>query len=213
MSAPPSNPRLVIATTNAGKLLEIGDTLAGVPFSLTPLSRWATLIEPEESALTFAENARIKALAYAEQTGELVVAEDSGLVIDALGGWPGVLTARVPGATYPEKWAEVYRRLGEVHERTSPARFVCELALARNGTVLFEAAGVIEGVIAEHPAGDGGFGYDPIFLHAPTGRTLAQMDLDEKRSLSHRGHAFAKLKAFLLASRDAAWVSTTLPSP
>lgn len=200
MNAPPSAPRLVIATTNEGKLREIRDVLHGVPYTLSSLGAWETLVEPDETAPTFAGNARIKALSYAEQTGGLVVAEDSGLVIDALGGWPGVLTARVPGATYPEKWAEVYRRLGAVHLRTSPARFVCALALAQNGTLLFEASGSIEGAIAEHPTGEGGFGYDPIFLHPPTGLTLAEMDLDEKRRLSHRGLAFAKLKAFLLAS-------------
>jgi XTP/dITP diphosphohydrolase len=200
VNAPPSAPRLVIATTNEGKLREIDDALRGVPYTLSSLSAWKTLVEPDESALTFAGNARIKALSYAEQTGGLVVAEDSGLIIDALGGWPGVMTARVTGSTYPEKWAEVYRRLGEVNLRASPARFVCALALARDGTLFFETAGIIEGVIAEHPTGDGGFGYDPIFFHPPTGRTLAQMDLDEKRRLSHRGHAFAKLRSFLLAS-------------
>ncbi len=200
MNAPHSAPRLVIATTNEGKLREIDDALRDVPFALSSLRAWEALVEPDESAPTFAGNARLKALSYAEQTGGLVVAEDSGLVIDALEGWPGVLTARVPGATYPEKWAEVYRRLGALHLRTSPARFVCALALAREGDLLFEASGTIEGAIAEYPAGEGGFGYDPIFFHPPTGRTLAQMDLGEKRRLSHRGHAFAKLRAFLLAA-------------
>lgn len=191
-------PRLVIATTNQGKLREIGDVLEGVPYVLSPLEAFGALAEPDESAPTFAGNARIKALSYAGQTGALVVAEDSGLVIDALEGWPGVLTARVPGATYPQKWAEVYRRLHAQGLRTSRAHFVCALALARPGEIVFEAEGTIAGDVAEEPAGDGGFGYDPIFRHDPSGRTLAQMDLDEKRQVSHRGRAFARLRAYLL---------------
>lgn len=194
--------RIVIATTNAGKLREIEDALAGVPQELVSLAAFGDLDEPEESEPTFAGNARLKATSYARQTGEIVVAEDSGLVIDALDGWPGVLTARVTGETYPDKWAEVYRRLHERNLRTSPARFVCHLVLAHDQSVLFEASGTIEGEIAATPRGEGGFGFDPIFLHSESGLTLAEMDLAHKRGVGHRGKAFAQLRAFLLAAAD-----------
>lgn len=199
MSVGGSAPRLVIATTNPGKVREIEEALGGVSYALVSLGVFAGLEEPHESEPTFAGNARLKALSYAAQTGALVVAEDSGLEIDALGGWPGVLTARVPGDTYPEKWAEVYRRLHARGLATSPARFVCALALAVPGRVVFEAEGVVEGEIASTPRGSGGFGYDPVFFHPPSGQTLAEMSAADKRRTSHRGHAFAKLRAFLMA--------------
>src|SRR5215470_4372252 len=128
--------RLVVATTNRGKLREIEVLLDGVPFSLLTLADWPDVAPPEETGRTFAENARLKALYYARHTGELTVAEDSGLEIDALGGAPGVESARFGGAgsSYPEKFALIYDALRAKNVGMSTARFVCALALARRGT-------------------------------------------------------------------------------
>jgi XTP/dITP diphosphohydrolase len=191
---------LVLATTNAGKLGEIRAVLAGLDIEVHPLSDYPGLAEPEETGRTFEENARQKALYYAKATGALVVAEDSGLEIDALGGGPGIYSARFGGdraPTYPQKFALIHRMLAERGSPESPARFTCALALARPGDILFEARGTVEGHITAPPRGTGGFGYDPIFFYPPFGCTLAEVPADRKSSVSHRGEAFRKLRAFL----------------
>jgi XTP/dITP diphosphohydrolase len=197
-------PKLAVATSNPGKLREIERLLEGLPFELATLAAWPDVAAPEETGRTFAENARAKALYYAARTGELTVAEDSGLEIDALDGAPGVESARFggPDATYPEKFALIYdalRNIPSIPHRGvtgSPARFVCALALARDGKVLFETRGVVEGAVAPEPKGSGGFGYDPIFFYPPFGCTLAEAG-DRKAAVSHRGEAFRALRAFL----------------
>lgn len=183
---------LLIATTNPDKLKEISRILGDVPVELVPLDRLPPIPPPEETGATFADNARLKALYYADATGLPAVAEDSGLEIDALGGAPGVQSARYPGATYPEKFRGLYAAGG----RGSPARFVCALALAHGGRVLFETRGTVEGRIAPEPRGSGGFGYDPIFYYPPYGRTLAEVSAGEKAAVSHRGAAFRALRGF-----------------
>src|SRR5262245_59277312 len=190
--------RLVVATTNQGKLREIRDILGGVPFDLTTLSAWPGLPVPEETGRTFEENARQKATYYAAATGELTVAEDSGLEIDALDGIPGVESARFggPHTTYPEKFALLYDALRETGADTGHARFVGALAVASGRQVIFEARGVVEGRVALQPRGAGGFGYDPIFFYPPFGRTLAEA-ADRKTEVSHRGQAFRALRAYL----------------
>src|SRR5262245_34370324 len=147
--------RLVVATTNRGKLREIEMLLEGIPFSLVTLADWPDLAAPEETGRTFAENARLKAVYYARHTGHLTVAEDSGLEIDALDGAPGVESARFGGAgsSYPEKFILIYDALRAQKAVTSAARFVCALALARGGDVVFEARGTVEGAIAPEPKG------------------------------------------------------------
>jgi XTP/dITP diphosphohydrolase len=149
--------------------------------------------------VTFAENARAKALYYAEATGELTVAEDSGLEIDAMGGAPGVESARFGGAaaSYPDKFRLIYDTLEARGAPASPARFICALALAHHGRVLFESRGTIEGHVAPQPKGTGGFGYDPIFFYPPYGRTLGEATAEEKLAVSHRGRAFRALRQFL----------------
>ena len=127
----PAPPRLLVATTNRGKLAEIRDILAGTPTTLATLDDHPGIGEPEETGATFAANARLKALYYAEATGELTVAEDSGLEIDALDGEPGVRSARFNGESYAEKFATIRRMLAERGADGSPARFVSALALAR----------------------------------------------------------------------------------
>jgi XTP/dITP diphosphohydrolase len=191
-------PRLAVATTNRGKLSEIARLLEGMPFELVTLAEWPDVAAPEETGRTFAENARAKALYYASRTGELTVAEDSGLEIDALDLAPGVESARFggPGSSYPEKFDLIYDRLHARGVEASPARFVCALALARNGEVLFEARGVVEGRVAPEPKGSGGFGYDPIFFYPPFGCTLAEAG-DRKAEVSHRAQAFRALRRWM----------------
>jgi XTP/dITP diphosphohydrolase len=191
--------RLLVATTNAGKLREIAELLDGAPVVLGTLAERPPIAPPEETGATFEENARAKALYYAGATGELTVAEDSGLVIDALDGEPGVHSARFGGehSSYSEKFAIIYRRLAEAGAKTSPARFVCALAVARGDRVVFETRGVVEGEIAPAPKGEGGFGYDPIFFYPPFGCTLAEAG-ERKSAVSHRGQAFRKLRRAII---------------
>jgi XTP/dITP diphosphohydrolase len=190
--------RLLVATTNRHKVEEIRTLLAGVPVELVTLADLPPIDEPEEAGRTFAENARAKALHYAAVSGLPTVAEDSGLEVDALGGAPGVESARYggAGASYPEKFALIYDRLRAAGSVESTARFVCALALAENGRVVFEARGTIEGRIAPQPAGTGGFGYDPIFHYPPFGCTLAEAGA-RKHEVSHRAQAVKQLGPFL----------------
>jgi XTP/dITP diphosphohydrolase len=190
--------KLLIATTNPDKIAEIRGILADLPVDLLTLADCSAVVPPEETGRTFAENANAKALYYARATGQLTVAEDSGLEIDALGGEPGVESARYGGAqvSYPERFRLIYAALRERNGANSPARFVCALALAHGDRVLFESTGVVEGRIASEPRGGGGFGYDPIFFYPPFGATLAEA-ADRKSAVSHRGQAFRALGRFL----------------
>ena len=203
----PAPSRLLVATTNRGKLAEIRDILGGTPTTLATLDEHPGIGEPEETGATFAANARLKALYYAEATGELTVAEDSGLEIDALDGEPGVRSARFNGESYADKFAAIRRMLAERGADGSAARFVCALALARPSSpdVLWEAAGVVEGRLQMPPRGEGGFGYDPIFHYPPYGRTLAEVTPEEKAAVSHRGRAFRQLRRRLTAGGAARW--------
>jgi len=189
-------PRLLVATTNPNKVREIKPLLADVPIDVITLADLKPVPEPEETGATFWENARIKALAYSEATGEMAVAEDSGLEIDALGGEPGVQSARFLGATtpYPERFAEIFRRLGS---RRRDARFVTALAVARGAQLLFETETSVAGRIADAAAGEQGFGYDPIFYYPPFGCTTAQLGDRDKAMVSHRARAFRDLHRWL----------------
>ena len=165
---------LLIATTNAGKLREIREMLPSC--RLVTLADWPPIEPPEETGATFAENARLKALYYAAATGLPTVAEDSGLEIDALGGAPGVESARFGGAgsSYPEKFTLLLEALRAAGSRRRTARFVCALALVDGSQVMFEARGTVDGEIADAPRGEGGFGYDPIFYYPPFGCTFGE---------------------------------------
>jgi XTP/dITP diphosphohydrolase len=195
--------RLLVATTNAGKLREITPMLDGLPVEFRTLSDYPPIPPPEETGATFAENARLKARFYAAATGELTVAEDSGLAIDPLGGRPGIESARFGGvdSTYPEKFQLIYAALRETGTSEWRARFVCALALATPQAVVFEARGTVEGLIAPEPRGEGGFGYDPIFFYPPFRSTLAEAS-ERKSSISHRAAAFQQLRAFLEGSAE-----------
>ena len=188
---------LLVATTNPGKIREIRQVLDGLPLPLVTLADLPAIAEPEETGLTFAANARDKALAYWRAAGIPTVAEDSGLAIDALGGRPGVESARYPGRTYPEKFARLYRELAP-HPRPWTARFVCALAfIEADGAPAFECQATVDGHIAPAPAGAGGFGYDPIFFYPPYGATLAEVDADRKLAVAHRGRAFRQFRVWL----------------
>jgi len=195
--------RLLIATTNAGKIREIRHVLAGTPVDLVTLSDLPPVAEPEETGATFAENARAKAEYYARHSGLMTVAEDSGLAIDALGGRPGVQSARYPGKTYEEKFANLYRELAP-HPRPWTARFVCSAAVVGeaqdpgpNAQVLFTCEATVEGEITDRPRGTNGFGYDPIFVYPPYGCTLAEVDADRKLAVAHRGKAFEQVRKWI----------------
>ena len=192
--------RLLVATTNTGKAREIDGILAGAAVELHWLSEFPNIPEPEENGATFGDNARLKALYYAERTGLPSVADDSGIQIDALGGGPGVHSARWQGTDYRVKFAAIYRDLARQGLATSAARFVAHVALARDGHVVFESTGVVEGEIAAEPRGTHGFGYDPIFFYPPYGCTLAEVDGAKKAAVSHRGKAFRQLRAWLDAN-------------
>ncbi len=190
---------LVIATTNQGKVREIVDILSGsvCGLRLIPLSELPPIEEPEETGRTFAENARLKALYYARATGLPCVADDSGIEIAALDNLPGVHSARWEGPNYAQKFRRIYEVLAARGLPTSPARFVCHVALATGDRIEFEAEGVVEGEIAQAPRGTNGFGYDPIFYYPPFGATLAEIDLARKATVSHRGRAFSALAKYL----------------
>ena len=190
---------LVVATTNRHKLVEITRMLDGLGWTVEPLAAHAAVPAPEETGRTFAENARLKALHYAQAVPYLTVADDSGLEIDDLDGEPGIHSARFNGATYAEKFDVIHTRLRERQALGSPARFVCALAVAEQDRIVFEATGTIDGRIAERPAGHAGFGYDPIFFYPPYGCTLAEVSAERKAAVSHRGKAFRKLREFVAA--------------
>jgi XTP/dITP diphosphohydrolase len=191
-------PILLLATTNPGKLREIRDLLQGVPYEVRSLEGMADIPAPDETGATFEANARLKAVYYAQATGLLAVADDSGLEIDALDGRPGVLSARYPGATYPERFVNIWREMAASGRPERSARFVCAIALATPDAIRYETRGTVEGEILPEARGSEGFGYDPIFFSPELGKGLGEATMAEKRTVSHRGRAFTALRAVLL---------------
>lgn len=215
---------LLVATTNQGKIREVlsimdGPILDGTsPRVLTLADLNRPIPDPEETGRTFAENARLKARYYADETGLTTVAEDSGLAIDALGGRPGIHSARYPGETYPDKFRNLYAELA-AHRRPWTARYVCALALVQGPgsrvqgsnlthpfthspthPLLFECEGVVEGEVWPEPRGPHGFGYDPIFYFPEYGATFGEVTDEKKLAVAHRGRAFRQLRDFLRMS-------------
>jgi len=193
---------ILVATTNPGKVRELRAMLGG-DVEWKSLADFPGMGEVKEDGATFAENARKKALGYARATGLWTLADDSGLVVDALGGAPGVNSARFSGEraggadrkTVDRRNMEKLLSLLEgVPAERRTARFVCRLCLAGPEGVLLETEGTLEGRIAMEPAGAGGFGYDPVFYVPRLDRTVAQLGDDEKNAISHRGNAIRKLK-------------------
>ncbi|HET9109907.1 MAG TPA: RdgB/HAM1 family non-canonical purine NTP pyrophosphatase [Ktedonobacterales bacterium] len=185
--------RLVIATTNPHKVDEFRQLLAEAPYTLTSLSELGISQDVPETGDTFAENAVIKARAYAELSGLLTLADDSGLEIDALEGAPGVLSARWAGSEVPYETRNrmLVERLAGLPDERRGARYRCSIAIALPPPrgLVGVVDGILEGRIAYEPAGHGGFGYDPIFFVPEQGRTVGQMTPEEKHAISHRALA------------------------
>ena len=182
--------RLIIATTNKGKLREYVQMLEGFRIRVDGLKDFDGLTEPVEDGGSFQANAEIKAREYALQTGEWVLADDSGLEVNALGGAPGVNSARFGGeeTDYEQKMNLILASLSGTEDRS--AQFVCVIAVARpDGTIAATSVGECRGEIADAPLGSNGFGYDPFFIPEGHARTFGEMTDAEKRSLSHRARA------------------------
>ena len=192
--------RLVIASGNAGKVREFGHLLAGLGLEIQPQPEG---LEVEETGATFAENARLKASAVARACREWALADESGLSVDALGGAPGVHTARYADSD-SARIARLLRELDDANRSAAnhpsrQAHFAAALALADpSGTIRLEVEGRCPGVILDAPRGTGGFGYDPVFLVPEAGLTFAEMPSTLKAKLGHRGWAFAQLTPALL---------------
>jgi XTP/dITP diphosphohydrolase len=194
---------ILVATTNQGKIRELR-LLLGDQANWVSLSDMGIDLDVEEDAPTFSGNAALKAKAYAQASGLWTLSDDSGLVVDALGGQPGVLSARFSGVQSSDR-TEVDRKnnekllglLKDVPERERTARFMCCICVASPETVLVETKGEVEGLIAETPSGQGGFGYDPIFYLPNFGKTMAELGSAEKNTISHRGNAIKALKPLL----------------
>lgn len=200
-------PSLLLATTNPGKIREI-ELLLGptgsLGVSLVTLKDLPPIAEPEETGDSFLANAALKADAYCRATGLPTLAEDSGLAIDALGGAPGIHSARYPGRTYPEKFANLYAALTP-HPRPWTARYVCAVVIVAprvGGPVTqFTTVGTCEGEIWPEPSGTQGFGYDPIFYVPQLGRTFGTVSDEEKLAIAHRGVAMRAVREWLVATR------------
>ena len=202
---PEKKRQILVATTNPGKIAEMRAMLGGGVcwLGLADIER---IDEIEEDGATFAENARKKALGYAEASGLWTIADDSGLMIDVLGGAPGVKSARFSGDKLPgdertlidhRNIAKALELLRDVPKEKRTARFVCRLCLASPQKVVIETEGTLEGIITETEVGENGFGYDPILLVPSLNKTVAQLTSEEKNAISHRGNAIRKLTPLL----------------
>jgi XTP/dITP diphosphohydrolase len=193
--------RFVLATGNAHKVREVREILADLPFEVVSLQEAGFSGAIEEDGETFEANALIKARAVHATTGGFVMADDSGLVVDALGGAPGIHSARFAGrdATYPEKIGKLWEMLRGVPEEARTAHFVCAIAVVRPDGSSFTVCGTCDGRIASKMRGTGGFGYDPVFFLPDRGRTIAELDAEEKHAVSHRGRALRLMVEHLRA--------------
>jgi XTP/dITP diphosphohydrolase len=198
--------KLYIATSNPGKLRDFA-AASESQITLTPLPDIKEISAPAEDELTFEGNARLKAIYYSRHApGEIVIADDSGLEVDALQGDPGVRSARYaddqhfdgPGTTDERNNLCLLQALSKISVQNPTARYHCVLAAARDGKILCIGEGTVEGEILRSPRGTGGFGYDPLFDLPDQNKTMAELDIQTKLSFSHRGRAFAALLAALL---------------
>jgi XTP/dITP diphosphohydrolase len=202
--------RLFAATTSQGKLRDFRTAAETHSLALEPLGGMDKIAVPEENGATFAANATLKATYYSRfARGEIVLADDSGLEVDALDGAPGVRSARFaadsglvdsPDANdNTDVWNNMLllQKLAEIPDTLRTARYQCTLIVARDGEVVNVADGTVEGMILDAPRGNGGFGYDPLFYLPELGKTMAEIDLESKLSFSHRGRAIAALLPML----------------
>ncbi len=193
----PAFPRLFLASSNSGKLREYRQLAAGSGIEIELVPKFRNLSAFDESAPTFAENAVGKALHYSRLAQGIVLADDSGLVVPALGGAPGVHSARYagPDATDVDRIGKLLRAMEGKKENERRARFVCVAAVAMRGRALAVVSDFVEGMIGEESRGSNGFGYDPVFEMIDTNRTYGELPAGEKNRLSHRGKSFSKLVA------------------
>ena len=202
--------RIYVATSSQGKLRDFRTAAQAHDLTIEPLPALATIPAPEEDGATFQANATLKAVYYSNfAPGELVLADDSGLEVDALNGAPGVRSARFaadsglvdsPDANdNTDVWNNILllEKLANVAEAQRTARYRCVLVAARDGHALYTAEGAVEGLILDSPRGTGGFGYDPLFFLPQLDQTMAEISLETKLSLSHRGRAIAALLSML----------------
>ena len=199
------NRKILVATGNPGKIAEIRAML-DADVRWLGLADFDNIVEIEEDGATFAENARKKATGYAKATGLWTIADDSGLVVDALGGAPGVKSARFSGDKVegPDRTLIDHRNIAKVLEllkgvpmEKRTARFACRLCLAGPEKVLIETEGTLEGLIADREIGTNGFGYDPVFFVPHLNKTVGQLSAEQKNAISHRGNAIRKLRPLL----------------
>jgi len=195
---------LVLATRNPHKSAELVALLRDLGIRIRTLAEFPDAPEVAEDGQTCEANAVKKAQAIMQHTGRTAVADDTGLEVDALGGRPGVHAARYagPNATYEDNWRKLLRELEGVPRERRRARFITVAAIARPSAKVEVVDGVLEGLIAEEPAGTQGFGYDPVFFVPETGKTLAELTADEKNRISHRASALAKVRNMLGKLKD-----------
>lgn len=188
--------KIVFATGNEGKMREVRLILQDLGFPVLSMKEAGVSLDIEENGTTFAENAMIKARAVWEKTGGIVLADDSGLVVDYLGGEPGVYSARYLGedTSYEIKNQVIIDRLADAKEEERTARFVSAIAAVLPDGSELVTEGTVEGLIAHEPAGNGGFGYDPIFYLPEYGVTSAEIPIEKKNEISHRGKALEAMK-------------------
>jgi XTP/dITP diphosphohydrolase len=190
--------RLIIATTNAGKVIEIRSALGELDgWQLEPIAE--TIPSIPETGETFLENAILKARHYSTYIDDLTLADDSGLCVDALGGRPGVHSARY-APDPPSRIKRILSEMEPVPDGRRNAVFYCALAVARAGNIIWTVQGDVSGLITRAPSGTGGFGYDPVFLVPELNRTMGELSTEDKNRLSARGKATAELRKFLLSS-------------
>lgn len=197
----PSRPKLVLATLNSAKAHELAALLGDIPFGVVALAAFPAARLPPEGESSYAANALAKARATARLSGSLALADDSGLEVDALGGRPGISSARYggPGASDCERCSRLLEALRRVPAEERGARYRCVIALADPTGCERVVEGVVEGRIALEPRGEHGFGYDPVFFYPPLGQTFAELAPEVKNRVSHRGHALELARDLLRA--------------
>ncbi len=191
--------KLILATANQNKKIEMTALLQGLPLDLRTLTDYPGLAMPEEDQDTFVGNAVKKAQVVAEHSGEMAIADDSGLEVEALGGRPGVYSSRYAGVEgdYERNNRLLLEELSEMPPQERGARFVAVIAIATPGNRTYTVQGVCPGRIADAPRGEGGFGYDPLFIYEPKGLTFAEMSASEKNAVSHRARALRQARELL----------------
>jgi XTP/dITP diphosphohydrolase len=196
--------RLLVATHNRGKILEYRALLSDLPLAVTWLDEQGIAENVEETGATFAENACLKAAAYAQRTGLWTWADDSGLEVDALDGRPGVYSARYggPGLSDADRYRRLLAELAAIAPEQRTARFRCVVALAIPGGPIYTAEAAVEGLIVDAPRGAHGFGYDPVFFVPDQQRTMAELEPAIKNRISHRGRAAVEARKIIVSLLD-----------